>query len=76
MIQVFETGSLPPLSTSDIFVALDNNPGVFYSESINRFRLNCRPDYPVRIFSTQSIDTVNHYLPKWFIICYKRFRYK
>ena len=34
-----------------MFVALDNNPGVFYSESINRFRLNCRPDYPVRRFS-------------------------
>jgi len=60
----FETGSLPSLSTSDIFVALDNNPGVFYSESINRFRLNCRPDYPVRVFQTQSIDTINHYLPK------------
>ena len=59
----FETGSLPPLATADIFVALDNNPGVFYSESINRFRLNCRPDYPVRIFQTQSIDTINHYLP-------------
>lgn len=61
--QIFETGSLPSLSTADIFVALDNNPGVFYSESINRFRLNCRPDYPVRIFQTSSIDTINHYLP-------------
>ena len=61
--QIFETGSLPSLDTSDIFVALDNNPGVFYSESVNRFRLNCRPDYPVRKFMTSSIDTVNHYLP-------------
>lgn len=60
----FETGALPPLTTSDIFVALDNNPGVFYSESVNRFRLNCRPDYPVRRFMTSSIDTVNHYLPE------------
>ncbi len=61
--QSFETGSLPALDTSDIFVALDNNPGVFYSESVNRFRLNCRPDYPVRKFMTSSIDTINHYLP-------------
>lgn len=61
--QVFNTGSLPPLQTADMFVALDNNPGVFYSESINRFRLNVRPDYPVRIFQTASIDTINHYLP-------------
>ena len=60
----FETGSLPPLQTSDMFVALDNNPGVFYSESVNRFRLNCRPDYPVRRFMTSSIDTLNHYLPQ------------
>ena len=59
----FVTGSLTALSTSDIFVALDNNPGVFYSESINRFRLNCRPDYPVRKFMTISIDPINHYLP-------------
>ena len=61
--QLFNTGSLPALATSDIFVALDNNPGVFFSESINRFRLNCRPDYPVRRFMTSSVDTINHYLP-------------
>tara|TARA_R110000803_G_scaffold67767_4_gene129528 strand:+ start:2549 stop:3976 length:1428 start_codon:yes stop_codon:yes gene_type:complete len=59
----FIPGSLPALKTADLFVALDNNPGVFYSESVNRFRLNCRPDYPVRKFQTQSADTVNHYLP-------------
>jgi len=61
--QLWNTGSLPPLQTADMFVALDSNPGVFYSESINRFRLNVRPDYPVRTFMTSSIDTVNHYLP-------------
>ena len=60
----FETGSLPPIQTADLFVALDNNPGEFYLDSINRFRLNVRPDYPTRIFLTQSIDTVNHYLPE------------
>jgi hypothetical protein len=61
--QLWDTGSLPPLTTADAFVAVDNNPGVFYSESINRFRLNVRPDYPVRTFMTSSVDTVNHYLP-------------
>jgi hypothetical protein len=60
--QSFVTGSLPPIQTTDLFVALDSNPGVFYAESINRFRLNVRPDYPTRIFTTQSIDTTNHYL--------------
>ena len=58
----FETGNLPPIQTTDLYVALDSNPGVFYEESINRFRLNVRPDFPVRTFSTSSIDTKNHYL--------------
>tara|TARA_Y100000114_G_scaffold64127_1_gene58717 strand:- start:1033 stop:2136 length:1104 start_codon:yes stop_codon:yes gene_type:complete len=59
----FNTGSLPPIQTVDMYVALDSNPGVFYSESINRFRLNVRPDFPARKFLTSSIDTRNHYLP-------------
>ena len=63
MINHFETGSLPPIQTTDMYVALDSNPGVFYSESINRFRLNIRPDFPVRTFQTASIDTINHHLP-------------
>ena len=61
--QIFETGTLPPIQTTDLYVALDSNPGVFYSESINRFRLNVRPDFPVRTFLTSSLDTQNHYLP-------------
>ena len=61
--QSFENGSLPPIQTTDMYVALDSNPGVFYSESINRFRLNVRPDFPVRTFQTASIDTINHHLP-------------
>ena len=61
--QSFETGSLPPIQTTDMYVALDSNPGIFYSESINRFRLNVRPEFPARAFQTSSIDTVNHYLP-------------
>ena len=60
--QVFETGSLPELNTTDLFISLDSNPGIFYSESINRFRLNCRPEFPDRIYSTQSATTVNHYI--------------
>jgi hypothetical protein len=61
---LYETGSLSPIQTSDLFVALDNNPGEFYLDSVNRFRLNVRPDHPTRMFLTQSIDTINHYLPE------------
>ena len=60
--QEFQTGNLPPIETADLYIALDSNPGVFYSESINRFRLNVRPDFPTRTFLTSSIDTQNHYL--------------
>ena len=60
--QVFETGNLPAIATTDFYAALDSNPGVFYSESINRFRINVRPDFPTRTFLTASLDTQNHYL--------------
>jgi len=60
--QSFETGSLNEIDTTDVYVALDNNPGVFYSESINRFRLNVRPEFPIRTYQTASIFTTNNYL--------------
>jgi hypothetical protein len=44
-------------------IALNENPGVFYPESINRFRVNSRPEYPFRIFHTSSLYTTNYYLP-------------
>jgi len=60
--QSFETGSLSEINTTDIYVALDSNPGIFYSESINRFRLNVRPEFPVRTFQTASLYTTNKFL--------------
>jgi hypothetical protein len=54
---------LPVLNTPDAFVALDNNQGVFYSESINQFRINSRPLFPTRTFTTQSDYTINYALP-------------
>ena len=44
-------------------MSLDENPGVFYPESITRFRVNCRPKYPVRVYQTASIYTENFLLP-------------
>jgi hypothetical protein len=58
----FTTGSLNPISTSDLYIGLDNNPGEFYNGSINRFRLNVREEYPIRTFQTSSLYTVNKYL--------------
>ena len=60
--QSFETGSLNEIDSTDVYIALDSNPGVFYSESINRFRLNVRPEFPPRTYQTGSIFTTNNYL--------------
>jgi len=55
--------TLTEIDTTKVFVALDSNPGVFYEESVNRFRLNVRPEYPVRTFKTSSLFTDNYALP-------------
>lgn len=60
--QSFETGSLEEIDTTDLFVALDTNAGIFHSESINRFRLNVREEFPVRTFQTASLYTTNKFL--------------
>ncbi len=59
----FSTGSLPPLTTPQAVISIDENPGVFYPESINKFRVNSRPEYPARSFQTSSYYTQNYYLP-------------
>ena len=60
--QLFETGSLSEISTSDIFMSLGSNPGVFNLDSVNRFRLNVREQFPTRTFLTSSLYTTNKYL--------------
>ena len=59
----FTTGSLTELNTLPATVSVDNNPGTFYPNSINEFRINSRPEYPARTFSTSSYFTQNYYLP-------------
>jgi hypothetical protein len=60
--QVFETGSLLPITTSNFYASLDNNPGIFAPESINRFRVNVREEFPARTFQTSSLYTTTKYL--------------
>ena len=59
----FDTGSLTQITGSNPYISLANNPGTFYSESIQRFRLNVRPQFPTRAFQTSSIYTTQYYLP-------------
>jgi len=51
------------LNTLPASVNITDNPGVFYSESINRFRINARPEFPTQIWTTSSVYLNNYYLP-------------
>jgi hypothetical protein len=55
--------TLDEITTTDLFVGLDSNPGEFRLDSINKFRLNVRPEFPIRKFQTTSIYTQNYALP-------------
>jgi hypothetical protein len=62
---VFNTGSSGQtiLTDPNIVITLPNNLGEYYLESVQRFRVNVRPQFPPRIFSTSSFYTTNYYLP-------------
>ena len=59
----YDKGGLSTINTPDLYLAIDNNQGIFYSGSINQFRINCRPEFPTRTFQTASIHTDNFALP-------------
>ena len=61
---IYETGSLSILSGQDNTVTLAENPGIFNSGSVNRFRVNARPTYPARVWQTGSYYTQNYALPE------------
>ena len=62
----FSTGSSTNtiIDDSNYHISFDNNRGVYYSESIQRFRLNVSPQFPTRTFTTSSVYTINYYLPE------------
>ena len=57
------TSSISVLTQPNAFISLAENPGIFYSGSVNRFRVNCRPKYPAQVWSTSSLYTKQYYLP-------------
>lgn len=62
---VFNTGSSTQtiVDTPDLIATLPNNTGTYNPGSIQRFRVNVRPQFPPRIFATSSFYTTNYYLP-------------
>jgi len=61
----WDTGSSPQtiLNTLPATLTLAQNPGTFYSQSFNRFRINARPEFPLQLWQTSSVYTNNYYLP-------------
>jgi hypothetical protein len=60
----YSTGSLSLLTVTPAVVAIDNNPGVFYPESVNTFRVNAGLLNPRRVWQTASLYTINYALPQ------------
>ena len=62
--RIYATSSaLPTITTTDIVATLDNNPGTFKRDSIHKFKINCRPQFPTRVYQTSSLYTQRNYLP-------------
>jgi hypothetical protein len=61
----FNTGSSTTtiVNTDNIYASIANNAGFYYSQSIQRVRVDCRPKYPPVVFQTSSLYTTNYYLP-------------
>jgi len=61
----FNTGSSTQtiLNSLPATVNLAQNPGTFYPQSFNRFRINARPEYPLQLWQTSSVYLNNYYLP-------------
>ena len=51
------------VDTTNLVSSLAENPGIFTPQSINRFRFNVAPKYPVRVYTTASQFTGINYLP-------------
>ncbi len=51
------------IGNNNIKISLEENPNKFYPNSINRFKINCAPTYPTRVFQTSSLFTNQYYLP-------------
>lgn len=61
----FNTGSSTDtiINTDKLVVSLGNNKGQFNQDSVQKFRIYSRPQYPTRVFQTSSLYTTNYYLP-------------
>ena len=61
----FNTGSSTGtiITTPKLVASLANGGRDFRRDSIQKFYINCRPQFPTRTYQTSSVYTTNHYLP-------------
>jgi hypothetical protein len=57
------TGSLPIINSNQIVATINNNKNEYQQDSIQRFRINVRDQYPARTFQTSSVYLNNKLLP-------------
>ena len=57
------TSSLNVASNTKIVATLDNNKNEYQQDSVQKFRINVRDQYPTRSFSTSSVYLNNKLLP-------------
>jgi hypothetical protein len=60
----YTSSKMEELYQPEAFISSYNNDGVYYSESIQRFRIAAVPQYPKKVFQTQSGYLTNYYLPQ------------
>jgi|TARA_S200002703_G_scaffold69744_1_gene60507 hypothetical protein len=51
------------VTNTDIKLSVEENPGTFNQNAINKFYIDVAPLYPSRVFQTSSLYTGLHYLP-------------
>jgi len=57
------SSAIDVLDQPNLKISLAENPGTFFPESVNRFRLNVTQMYPPVVWTTSSLYTIQHYLP-------------
>jgi hypothetical protein len=60
---VYSTGSLSVITSDRIVASIPNNQNEYQQDSIQRFRVNVRDQFPARTFQTSSVYLNNKVLP-------------
>lgn len=57
------SSTIQTITDPQCIIGISNNTEEYFQDSIQRFRLAVRPQFPPRVFQTSSFYTTNYYLP-------------